>query len=165
MNIETTTSGGSEPAAAPAAPSRKGLWIGIAVLLVGAILAGGAVLYYLENQREGGGETPKATVTGFIEAVRAGDLDKTLGYLREGPAATLKAGAEKLSAFMDPGKALKRFTKLDDYADLEILDEAVSGDEAKVRFRLTVKGKPIEREVVCVREGGAWRLARLPLFE
>ncbi len=134
-----------------------------------------------------GGASPEATVTGFFEAMKAGDGAKAVTYLSQASIDEMGAGLEEIkadttgmSAAMLPmmginvtPEELQAMSATDfvaalfssqmmkdmlGTAEIQVLGSEINGDNAIVRASMTMNGETQEDELELVREGGAWKL-------
>jgi hypothetical protein len=135
-----------------------------------------------------GSPKPEATVTGFFDAVKAGNGETAAGYLSQASIDAMSQGLEELKADTT-GFALSMMTGMlgveitqDELASLdgkgfaalllgsdmiaaeigtgtiEVLGSTITGETATVQVRMTVDGEATEEEVPLVLENGQWKL-------
>ena len=111
------------------------------------VISGTVIISLLVLACGGGAGSPEATVKGFFDAMKGGDIDKALTYLPAGEVDDdTKAGLEMAAAFID-------------MMEIEVIGSEIDGDKAIVTVKMTVMGEETEEELPLVLEGGSWKLS------
>jgi len=134
-----------------------------------------------------GGASPEATVTGFFDAMKAGDGAKAVTYLSQASIDEIGAGLEDIKAdttgmaaamlpmmginvtpeqlqsmsaeeFVAALFSSQMVKDMFGTATVTIVSSEVTGDNAVVKVSTTMNGETSDEELELVREGGAWKL-------
>jgi hypothetical protein len=153
------------------------------------LLIGASVLMMLAAC---GASNPEDAVTGFFEAMKAGDGAKAVTYLSQSTIDEIGSGLEEIkadttgmAAAMLPMMGINvtpeelQEMSAEDFvaalfssqmmkdmlgtAEIEVVSSTVNGDAATVHVKMTMNGETDEEDLELVREGGAWKL-NLPEF-
>ncbi|HOF66480.1 MAG TPA: DUF4878 domain-containing protein [Candidatus Fermentibacter daniensis] len=134
-----------------------------------------------------GGAKPDAAVTGFFDAMKAGDGARAVSYMSQASINEMGAGLEELkadttgmAAAMLPMMGINitpeqlQSMSTEDFvaalfssqmikdmfanASVTILSSEVNGDNAVVKVSTNMNGEISEENIELVREGGVWKL-------
>lgn len=157
----------------PQAPAKKSklpkilLFAGIGVVVLALIIGGGLFWNHqkkLEAERLAQEEhdrqvqTAGETVNGFFEALKAGDVEKALGYSSappEGESPLLAPEVAKKAAEAAPVEALK----VEPAVVTQDANGAYTG--ATVKSTYTIDGKDVEKEWKLTKAGEDWKLGKV----
>jgi hypothetical protein len=146
----------------PAPPDRFLLAIVLGAL---ALIAGGIAVVLLLGRAPAppppDPASPAGVVQGYVEALRAGEIDRARGYLSQSARAEIERNRDPFPRYYQPGGVERRIL---------IETAEVTDDRALVKVTISTfaaRTEPFssstyhrEVDVLLVREGGQWRIAQ-----
>ena len=112
-------------------------------------------------------DSPKKTVTAFIEAAKAGNIAEIKKQLTQSDVGFLEIGENLLAQFDSSGssnmkdKLAKEFSAQTKDATIEIKEGKIDGDNATVNVSFSKDGRTETRPFSLLKEAGKWKISLL----
>ncbi len=110
-------------------------------------------------------DTPKKTVTAFIEAAKAGNMAEIKNHITQSDLGLLEIGENLLAQFDSTGsnsmkdKLAKEFSDQTKEATIEIKEDKIDGNNATVQVTFSMDGRTETRPFSLLKEDGKWKIS------